>query len=825
MKNTNSEKEYNQEITILLNDIKSVLSSKKDISDTQQLDQLSKLCKAIVENAGILGFNSILNLFSPIEKGVSTDIKQKKKITKNDIDLIIKTVDIAYFLLDDPSVKNEQLKADYEGIKLEIAGAFEQEEEEDPDAALSNKHFQDVFIDEAIDLINQLEEKLLQLESEPTDSELIDNVFRIMHTLKGSSNMFGFKHLGDITHHLENVYDAIRSHKLEVNRSILNITLQCIDHFRNLINDVDLSDQSNRVIQESILNEIEDILVLDEKEQKEINEIQASSNELKTFYLFFKPEANILDDGSNPLYFVYDLNELGTCLIETVASGLPELSRYKPDNCYMGWHILIATNEPAETISENFMFLRETSQPDVMLVGKGNLLEDDALVNKFKAAAIANKSIYSSLNISSTTTSIPQKDYGKRDIKKNKAFDSSIASIRVASAKIDLMMNLISELVTKQAELSMLSNDHDISQLKEVAESIESISRDLRDNAFSISLIPLEKSVLRFQRLVRDVSSKFNKKVDFIVEGKETELDKTIIEKIVDPIMHILRNSIDHGIETPEERKQLGKPEVGTITLKAYPSGAHVVIEITDDGAGINIENVRKVAIKKGYIGSNDEFTTSEMIKLILSPGFSTSENVSEVSGRGVGMDVVYQKISEIRGELDIHTIAGKGTTMTIKLPLTISIIDSLLVMIGDTYYLIPLSVVERCAEVLTPTITESPTQYLNLNGEYIPFIDLHSEFNVKDQRLDYQRLILVKHKNMVIALVVDQIMGNHQAVLKSLGQAYRKQEIISGASILGNGEVALVLDSNKLVQKFMSERAGALEKINLLNSKVQVED
>jgi two-component system chemotaxis sensor kinase CheA len=367
----------------------------------------------------------------------------------------------------------------------------------------------------------------------------------------------------------------------------------------------------------------------------------------------------------------------------------------------------------------------------------------------------------------------------------------------------------------------MLASENEITQLQEVAESIESISRDLRDNAFSISLIPLEKSVLRFQRLVRDVSSKFNKKVDFVVEGKETELDKTIIEKIVDPIMHILRNSIDHGIETPEKRKELGKPETGTITLKAYPSGAHVVIEISDDGSGINIEKVRKTALNKGYISTNDEFNTDDMLKLILSPGFSTAENVSEVSGRGVGMDVVFQKINEIRGELDISTEMGIGTTITIKLPLTISIIDSLLVMIGETYYLIPLSVVERCAEVTTPTITNSPTKYLNLEGQYIPFIDLHEEFDIDEDRLDYQRLILVNHKNIQVALVVDQIMGNHQAVLKSLGQAYRKQEIISGASILGNGEVALVLDTNKLVQDYMAFRESELNKVNLLNSQI----
>lgn len=817
-------KKYIKEIEAILKSLETHLAENESYESKQASTQLLSFCNQIVENAGMYGINSLSGLFSPIEQGLSNIIEQNETITDAILAVIISACNLTHTLIKDPSLKDSSLKTNYENLSNEIKKSFSTKEAEKN--SFSNKRFQDIFIDEANDLINQLEEKLLQLEGETKDLELVDNIFRIMHTLKGNSNMFGFQHLGEITHHLENIYDAIRAEKLIVDRNILNITFQCIDHFRNLIDDVELADASNRVIQESMLNDIATILKSEGKQEVQETDtpavtVKADSNDLKTFYLFFKPEPNIFDDGSNPLYFVYDLHELGSCLIQPVISDIPEPNQLNIEACYTAWHILLATKAPTDTIAENFMFLRDDCQPKIELIGKGDLCEQSDFSKKFKALSVSNTSIATKLKGDEKSPVAKPTMTTNRNIKKNKASEASVASIRVASTKIDLMMNLISELVTKQAELSMLSSQQDIAQLQEVAESIESISRDLRDNAFSISLIPLEKSVLRFQRLVRDVSSKFNKKVDFVVQGKETELDKTIIEKIVDPIMHILRNSIDHGIEMPEERVKLGKPETGTITLKAYPSGAHVVIEIADDGSGINVDKVKSTAVKKGYITANEDFSQDEMLKLILSPGFSTAENVSEVSGRGVGMDVVYQKINEIRGELDIQTTQGVGTTLTIKLPLTISIIDSLLVMIGETFYLIPLSVVERCAEVSTPTITESPTQYLNLDGQYMPFIDLHKEFDVKEDRLEYQRLIIVNHKNIQVALIVDQIMGNHQAVLKSLGQAYRKQEIISGASILGNGEVALVLDSNKLVQEFMENRSEELEKVNQLNMKI----
>ncbi len=809
MSGNKKEVQYTEELSLILNTLQSELSLITKKNDSSVNTRIYSHCHKIDELAGIYGLNSISGLFGIIEQGLAKTTETSSTIDTAKKNLITAAIEVTPQLLKDPSLSSQLLKNRYTQLKKEIAEAFDTDKNASEESGFANKRFQEIFVDEAYDLINQLEEKLLQLESEPADLVLVDNIFRIMHTLKGNSNMFGFEHLGEITHHLENIYDAIRGQKLSVNRTILNITLQCIDHFRNLIEDNDLANPSNLAVQKEILSEIGAILAHQQSPAEMASNVQQASADLKLFYLFFKPQPNVFDDGSNPLFYVYDLHELGKCLVHAVVSPVNDLHALNPETCSTCWHILLTTSETKEGILENFMFLHESSHPQIEYLGMDNAASKPAILKVFNQNKKSLQSLFPLLMslINNQSIDIAALQNELAGSKKMGSAESSIASIRVASAKVDQMMNLISELVTKQAELSMLASLHNNPQLQEVAENIENISRDLRDNAFSISLIPLEKSVLRFQRLVRDVSTKFNKKIDFIVEGKDTEMDKTIIEKIVDPIMHILRNSIDHGIETPEVRRKMGKPETGTIVLKAYPSGAHVIIEISDDGSGINTEKVRQAAVKRGYLKGAEELSTDEMLKLILSPGFSTAENVSEVSGRGVGMDVVNQKISEIRGELEIHTEANKGTNIIIKLPLTISIIDSLLVMIGKAYYLIPLTLVERCTEVKTPVITDSKTQYLDMNGEYIPFIDLHKEFGIEEERLDYQRLIVFKHKGQFVSLVVDQIIGNHQAVLKPLGNAYRRQEIISGASILGNGEVALVLDASKLAQEFTLQR------------------
>lgn len=761
-------------------------------------EALMELINQMGEISEIYGINSMMSLSS--ETGKLLSAVSGGEASSLQTDCLSRCVSVMGELTDDPLLTDQKLKKAYNAAVKE-AEELNHDSPED-ETKMATSRFQEVFTEEAFDLINQLEEKMLQLESDPGDQTMIDSVFRIMHTLKGNSNMFGFRHLGEITHELENVYDDIRGGKMELSRDILEITLHCIDHFRHLIDDPEMESPKVRIHQGEMLTEIRSSMKseLQQADKDQLAGTQPEKKVLHTFYLHFKPAPGVFDDGTNPLYFVYDLHEMGRCLIRA-GIHLPAPSKYKPEQCYTDWHILLVTESNDEQVREHFMFLSEESQPHIEILADGDLIANAAFAKYFTEQADTANGKTLKPDVSSFLKHKMESEHVNESSTKQSS--DSISSVRVASVKIDQMMNLISELVTKQAELSMLAGQQDNLRLMEVAESIENISRDLRDNAFSISLIPLEKSVLRFQRLVRDVSNRFDKKVDFIVEGKETELDKTIIEKIIDPIMHILRNSIDHGIETPAERLKKGKPAHGTILLKAYPSGAHVVIEISDDGAGINLEKVRATAVKKGILQRTDTASDEDLLNLIVSPGFSTAENISEVSGRGVGMDVVNQKISEIRGELEIDTRRDEGTTITIRLPLTISIIDSLLMKVAGDYYLVPLGVVDRCAEVRAERIVNAQNKYIILNEEYIPFVDLRNEFGETSERPGIQQALLVKYKDMLVGIIVDEVIGNYQAVLKSLGSAYKKQEIISGASILGSGEIALVLDTTKIVQEY----------------------
>jgi len=384
--------------------------------------------------------------------------------------------------------------------------------------------------------------------------------------------------------------------------------------------------------------------------------------------------------------------------------------------------------------------------------------------------------------------------------KNNKA---SSFKFQVSSDKIDQLMNLVSELVTTQASLSLYVEENQVYALNQLSENIENITRQLRDTAFSISLIPIETMLTRFHRLIRDLSSEFKKNIEFITEGAETELDKTLIQGLTDPLMHIIRNSVDHGIEPETERVEKGKTPQGMIYLKAFYSGANVVLKIQDDGRGIDIEKVRQKAIDKELISAEAKYSNKEILDLVFIAGFSTAQNITDVSGRGVGMDVVKRKIDEIRGTVDLESKENVGTTITIKLPLTLSIIDGLLVVIGDTKYVLPLSLVDKIYAHEHEQFIKAFNNIIVVDDEQIPFYYLRDEFEIPGEPLNVEQLVLVKYEEKRIGLVVDSVVGEYQAVLKPLGKLYKNHEIISGATILGDGNIALVLDTNKIINEF----------------------
>ncbi len=652
------------------------------------------------------------------------------------------------------------------------------------------------FIDEATELLEDLEKALLHLEQDKLNQNGVGEVFRIMHSLKGSASMFGFDSISNLTHHLETIYQSIREGNRELTQEIFSTTLNCLDHLRRLLQDSLLRDPATKEGHVQLIKDIEK-LIHAENQNRVQSPVPESTREI-TYYVLFKPVAGVLRNGTNPLFLIEDLLLLGKGFVMPFIE-MPVFQDAVPDLCYTGFEVVLSTSRPEGEIQDVFLFVEGDAEIDVKIIGEGKLPEGAKTIEKLNAAQNSvdklGESFIRSQILSLTQSSIQTVS---ADLKKAK----NTSNVRVSSERLDELMNLVSELVTTQASLTLFSEGSLSGELAAIAENVEKITRRLRDNAFTMSLIPIESLAVKFQRLVRDLSNELKKEVEFKVEGADTQIDKSIIEKLSDPLLHLLRNAIDHGIEAPGEREKKGKTRQGTILFKSCYSGANVIIEIKDDGAGINLEKIRKIAIEKDLIPPDLELSEKEIINLIFLPGFSTADQVTGVSGRGVGMDVVKRNIADIRGEIEVTTRIGHGSTFQIKLPLTLSIIDGLRVEIGSTEFILPLFAVQKCYEVDTTTLTETFNQWVTLDGQRIPFLFLREDFSAGNPVPIHSQIIKIVQDGTPVGLVVDRIVGDYQAVLKPLGHLYRNQDEFSGATILGDGTVALVIDPAKLVNK-----------------------
>jgi len=686
------------------------------------------------------------------------------------------------------------------------------------------ENFRRKFIEEASESINNLEEALLELEVSPDNNKLIQKVFRVMHSLKGSGAMFGFEKISEFTHHLESLYDLVRNNKLALSKELFNITLLSVDHIKLLLNNEPLNselmvvhDNINKKIidffaqvQVNELNETDVELVLnsiDENVEKFIPEQVSGS--VASFYIKFEPFSGIFENGTNPLFLLDELAASGTVFTIVNTSQVPDIQSISPITCYTAWELVLVTDKTEDFIRDIFIFVESDSNLIINNFYEGDIFQKENVAAKLeyfrnhtKKININdllknNEPVVEKINI------IKKNDFVEIKNETNNQKENIISTIRVSSDKLDHLMNLVSELVTTQARLSLYAEKNRENELIAIVEDVQKLSRQLRDNAFDICLIPVESMLTRFRRLVRDLSNELGKEVDFITEGTDTELDKTIIEGLMDPLLHIIRNSIDHGIENEQDRLKLSKPKIGKILFKAFYSGASVVIEISDDGRGIDIDGVRSKAIENKLITHDSVLSDKELLNLVFIAGFSTAKTVTGLSGRGVGMDVVRRKIDEIRGNVEINSKKNIGTTITIKLPLTLSIIDGLLINISETKYIIPLSVVEKIYEVLHYRVEKAFNNIIVLDGTQFPFLNLRKEFLIKDAPPSQEQMVMVKYEDKLMGILVDSVIGEYQAVLKPLGRHFKEQEIISGATILGDGTVALVMDTNKIIYTF----------------------
>ena len=673
--------------------------------------------------------------------------------------------------------------------------------------------FRGKFIDEALSLVKNIEQSLIQLENNSSNKESIQKVFRFAHTLKGVSGMYGFNKIADYTHKLETLFDCIQSGTLSVNTAIIDLTLQSADHIKSLLSDFDFVKEENQINQVELLGKIN--LYVQGDINKQVTNVKSITkvieSKTKSYYIHFTPDKGMLARGVRITNIFRDLAEVGSFEIFKHHAEVPIKAE---TNIPETWGIFLSSVETIETIEDVFVFVEENYK--LYKLSDNNLFDDlpntetSKLDHKNQTLHIEDlqqlsqpeliKIIHQSIEENETNTKNETKN---TNIKTSTNIPEILSqSINVDTQKIDTLMYLVSELVTSNAQLKLGFKNADMNQLKMVVENIEKLTKQFRDNTFSLRLTPVQENIFRFQRLVRDLSGQLNKQIKFEIEGGETELDKSILDKLTEPLMHLVRNSIDHGIETPEIRVAEGKPPTGLLKFAAQHSGNHIIISISDDGSGIDEQRILAKAIKKGIIKKGSTPTQQEIFDLVFLPGFSTAESLTEISGRGVGMDVVKKKITELKGEVRIISEKGKGTEFIIKLQQTVSIIDSLLFQANEMNFLVPLTDIEECSLVNKEVFdSKKTTNTVPFNNQLIPYIDLYKLYNLKKPDTKNLKLLVINKQNNRFAIAADEIIGEHQAVLKSMGKQVKKQENIAGASILGDGKLAFLLDISALQQ------------------------
>jgi two-component system chemotaxis sensor kinase CheA len=655
----------------------------------------------------------------------------------------------------------------------------------------------EIFREEASELLQSIEKGLMDLEATPSDTELVNSIFRSMHTIKGSGAMFGFTELSQFVHEFETAFDDLRNGRAEVSKELIGLSLQACDQIGKLMDAVDGTDQDNQRILESLrqlmrpnadgapvsapTEETADAEVIGDQAQSTAP--TATDAVITTVRFWLGTDALRL--GSNPALLIDELRAFGETTVRALDDRIPTLGDLDPSDCLTGWEVEVAADLSDDDIDMVFLFVRDEMELTVEKRGAEPIAPVDTGSDKSEHASTAAKPA------AEPTPTQPQAA----------AKQTAGETMRVATERLDELMDRVGELVIAEARLQALTGATSDPAMMSVAEDIQRLVAGLRDATMSMRMVPIGSILGRFRRLMRDLSSSLNKPLDFVTVGEDTELDKTVIELLADPLVHILRNSVDHGLETPEERLAAGKPETGTIELGAKYSGAEVLITVRDDGRGLNSEKIREKAISRGLMTEKDDLSDNEIFRMIFQPGFSTVDKVTELSGRGVGMDVVMRTIGSLRGEIDLASELGKGTTLTLRLPLTLAIIDGMLIDVGGERYTIPLAAVEECVELpALHTVGHGGSSYLNIRGELVPFVRLRHLFEIDGEPPEFQKVVVVSSAGGRVGLVVDRIIGNYQTVIKQLSRFHACLKFFSGATILGDGTVALILDATQLV-------------------------
>lgn len=711
---------------------------------------------------------------------------------------------------------------------------------------------------EAEELLEDMEEALLHLENEPDDMDSVNAVFRAAHTIKGTAGVFGFDDVVTFTHVAESLLDMIRDEEIKITNEIIAALLQSGDHMASLVNFVVDSDDA---IPDDLLQVSEELIQVLNECMGKSSESTASDSEVAevvveqierdssvgvdndNWHISLRFGLEVLKSGMDPQSFIKYLKRIGTIVsINTLVDGIPSLEDIDPEECYLGFEIALDTEESKESIESVFDFVREDCQirilPPNSLISEyitliQDLPEEDTMLGEMlvNSKVLTAKELQSALNAQKTisdsgkgmplgemlvdagvvdkdvVTAAVEKQQTVRRIKKG-----DVKSVRVDADKLDALINLVGELVIANSSSFLLAERSENPELMEANSITARLVEEIRDSALRLRMVQIGATFTKFQRVVRDVSRDLGKNIELTIVGADTELDKTVVEKIGDPLMHLVRNSMDHGIETPEERQQKSKSAQGNLKLSAYHDSGSIVIEVTDDGKGLDKEKLINKALEKGLIKENQTLSDSETYRLIFEAGLSTAKEVTNISGRGVGMDVVKRNIEALRGTIDVESEIDVGTTIRIRLPLTLAIIDGFLVGVDSASYVIPLDMVIECVELSDEDrIASMNRNYISLRGEVLPFIRLREMFAHETDSIKRENIVVVQYAGRKAGIVVDELLGELQTVIKPLGKIFSQLSGISGSTILGSGDVAVILDVAALINRAASQESSAM--------------
>lgn len=657
--------------------------------------------------------------------------------------------------------------------------------------------FRAAFYIEAAEHLQHMEAALLQLEGAPRDKELLNTIFRAAHSIKGASTTFGIDEVGRFTHVLENLLERLRDGAMHSSSELIELLLSSVDVIDGLIaNARDGSPMPGNL--EQVFSELQRVNGQSLHEPPASAVVTASEAGLRstTYRIQLKPSREFFRYGQDPLLLLRELADLGRVIrLDVDTSALPSLAELNSEECYLSWSMELESTASECALQEVFMFLDNDSSYDVQKVE--NAASDADSIN---AASSACEAVPASIRSVETLPAEDRRNHQERRSTSPQSRNSAEnETVRVDRQRLDELINQIGELVIGasmvEQELLSVAGGRGLESMS----ALGKIVRDLQEMSLGLRMVPIAATFQKMNRVIRDVAKKVGKQINFITEGDETELDKTVVDQISDPLVHMVRNSADHGIELPEDRLAAGKPAEGQVTLRAYQQGGNIYIELIDDGRGLDRKRILEKAIERGLVGSDANLSDAEICNLIFQPGFSTAKEVTDVSGRGVGMDVVRRNVEALQGSVSVKSVDGQGSTITVRLPLTLAILDGLLVRLSNEVFVIPLlSVIESiCIRASDVKRIVGVGEVIMLRGEVVPLLRLHRLLNISESA-DVQEqglLVIVEDQGRRMALKVDELLGQQQVVIKNLETNFRKVPGVAGATILGDGRVALILD------------------------------